>query len=345
MDGENLYLFLNNYIKNHLIIVFRIFRMDFFNIPNDSKIITKAYKLDCMVKKEREDEYSTWTSYSDHKKHNFVLADFVYANICETMPELKNNVLEILWIACCSDHELYEQILKYSNNFLQRRCPERINVLRVDLAHFLQEIAETLATEIEIEERERQKKQFQEYLENNDTTDELPGKLILQEFRKKVHVLYFLPPNNVAVPYFLQVQDNFKDLCKHSLVRHVCRNIENIDTKPPNVYDWLHVIDFVRQIGIKPYSLHGNLNSLSSKQTWPKFLTVYHELFPDQTVSIEERFLQLLTIYHSRWDKIFTLSGWRMNLQETEIILDFLQTFPTPFYQDHFVTELFHLIV
>jgi hypothetical protein len=149
----------------------------------------------------------------------------------------------------------------------------------------------------------------------------------------------------VAIPYFLQVQRNFDDLSKHSIIRHVCRNIENIDKEPPNVYNWIKVIAFVRHIGIQPYSLHGNLNRMNSKREWPQFLTVFYQLFPDKSISIEERFLQLLTIYHPRWDKIFTLSGWRMKRQETKVILQFLHDYPTLFYQKHFVTELFHLIV
>lgn len=318
--------------------------MDFYDNPNDSQIVKRAYELDISVQKSREEEYSQWTCFTDHKKKPFALADFVYANLKDALPDLQNNTLELMWIACCSDYEMYEQILQYSNAFLERRHPKQINLLRVDLAHFLQEVAETLQTEMGDEATE-QKTQFKEYLTFNDENLVLPGEELLQEFRKKIHVLYYLPPNNVAIPYFLQVQVNFNDLSKHSIIRHVCRAIHNVDNEPPNVYDWIKVLEYVRHIGIKPYSLHGNLHMMNSKPVWPKFLTVFEENFPDKSISISERFLQLMTIYHPRWDKIFTLSGWRMNRQETHIILDFLHMFPKPFYQKHFVTELFHLIV
>jgi len=330
------------YIKNIVTVFFK--PMDFFDNPNDSVVVKRANELDLSVKKNREEEYSQWTSFKDHKKKQFALADFVYANVKDALPDLQDNTLEILWIACCSDHEMYEQILQYSNSFLERRYPKHINLLRVDLAQFLQEVAETLQTEMG-DEAQEQKIQFKEYLTFNDENIVLPGEEILQEFRKKIHVLYYLPPNNVAIPYFLQVQVNFDDLSQHSIIRHVCRSIRNIDTEPPNVYDWIKVIEYVRHIGIKAYSLHGNLNTMNSKSIWPKFLTVFEEQFPDKSVPIEERFLQLMTIYHPRWPHIFTLSGWRMNRQETALILDFLHNFPKVFYRSHFITELFHLIV
>lgn len=318
--------------------------MIFFENPNDDLICKRLNALDSQVTKARSEEYSQWVSYTDHKKKPFPLADFVHANLCDAIPKLQNHTLELLWIACCSDYEMYEQILSYSNSFLERRFPKQTNLLRVDLAHFLQEVAETIQTEMGTESSDHQN-QFQQYIQHTGDTVTLNGEAVLQDFRKKIHVLYYLPPNNVAIPYLLQVQHNFDDLCQHSIVRHVCRNMNEISTEAPNIYEWIDVIEYVRHIGIQPYSLHGNLHMMNSKPVWPKFLTVFSELFPDKSVPIEERFLQLMTIYHPRWWQIWTLTNWRMNRQETAVVEEFLHSFPKPFYQKHFVTELFHLII
>lgn len=318
--------------------------MSFFDNPNDSVIVKRTIALDLSVKHAREEEYSQWTQFTDHKNQPFALADFVYANIADALPALQYNVLEILWIACCSDHEMYEQILGYSNSFLERTHPTKKNILRVQLAQFIQEIAETLQTIMEPNEHKEQKKQFQQYLSFTNENVILPGEIVLEKFRKQVHVLYYLPPNNVAIPYFLQVQGNFHELCNHSIVRHVCRAL-TLPLETPTVYEWLHVIEYVRHIGIRAYSLHGNRHMMNSKREWPGFLKIFYELFPDKSIPIEERFLQMITIYHPLWWRIFTLSGWRMNRQETAIITEFLHEFPRPFYQRQYITELFHLIV
>ena len=319
--------------------------MQFFNNPNDDLVCKRVKVLDEQVVKEREEEYSKWEHFVDVKGDDFPLADFVYANLCDALPVLKNHTLEILWIACCSDCELYEELLGYSNKFLERRMPKQKNILRVDLAQFITEVAETIQNEMG-NDAERYKIQFQEYLSHqDDRAVALPGKEFLEEFRKKIHVLYYLPPNNCAIPYFLQVQPNFTDLCQHSIIRHVCRAPDKFPKETPDVYEWMHVLEFVRHIGIQPYSLQGNLHMMNSKQEWPGFLRVFEELFPDKSVSIEERFLQLLTIYHKKWPLIWTLMGWRMNRQETKIVENFLHEFPKVFYQQHYVKELFHLIV
>jgi len=317
--------------------------MKLFDFANDPVILLKIQTLDANIVANRNEEYSQWTQFVDHKQTPFALADFVYANLQDTLPTLANNTLEILWISCCSNHDLYAQIMRMSNAFLERRHPDLTNLLRVELAQFIQEVAETMQLEMG-EEAAIQKKQFKNYLEY-DPDIVLQGEVILQAFRKKIHVLYYLPDCNVAIPFFIQVQPNFKDLSTYSIVRHVCRNIVAIDKEPPDVYDWLHVLEFVRARGIQPYSLSGNIHSMNARDDWPGFLTLFYDLFPDKSVTIEERFLQLLTIYHTRWDKIFTLSGWRINRAETQIILDFLHDYPKPFYQKRYVDELFHLIV
>ena len=318
--------------------------MRFFDNPNDLNIIQRVYDLDRSVQKTREENYSEWSQFIDHEKTHLALADFVYANLKDALPMLVNNTLEIIWIACCSDHEMTEQILQYSNSFLKRRHPSKLAQLRVDLANFIQEVAETISVEMSEEDSIIQKNLFQNYLEH-DPEIILPGELILQNFRKKVHVLYYLPDCNVAIPFFLQVQSNFSDLSTHSIMRHVCRNIAAVDKEPPDIYDWLHVLEYVRSRGVKPYSLTGNVHAMNSVNEWPGFLKLFSELFNDKSVTVEERFLQLITIYHPRWDQIFTLSGWRMNRKETTIILNFLSDYPKPFYQKRYIEELFHLIV
>ena len=60
--------------------------MDFFDNPNDSVVVTRANELDNSVKKNREEEYSQWTQFVDHKGEPFALADFVYANLCDEPP-------------------------------------------------------------------------------------------------------------------------------------------------------------------------------------------------------------------------------------------------------------------
>jgi hypothetical protein len=133
--------------------------MNFFENPNDSVIVKRVAALDQTVQKIREEDYSQWTRFVDHCDNSFPLADFIFTNLNDALPDLQNNTLEILWIACCSDHELYDRILQYSNAFLKRRHPHKLNVLRVDLAHFLQEVAETLRTEMG-EDAKTQKQQF-----------------------------------------------------------------------------------------------------------------------------------------------------------------------------------------
>ena len=158
-------------------------------------------------------------------------------------------------------------------------------------------------------------------------------------------VIFSLVSFLLGLTFHSRVQNNFDDLCKHSIVRHVCRAIDKFPSHAPDIYQWIHVLEFVRHIGIKPYSLHGNLHSMNSKSEWPKFLTVFADGFPDKSVPIQERFLQLVSIYHPFWRKIWTLTGWRMNRLETAWVEHFLYEFPKPFYQRHFVEELFHIIV
>ena len=300
--------------------------MELFSELNssDRSLLERIHVLDADAVKRGE--------FLDCYNKPFPLADYVESNLedHEQLSEFCPNVHLLLWIACRTNHD---NIAEFKHQ-IQVHFPDTSHT--DNLTDFVTELAHSIQIEIPSEDRYSQLKLFSELLQYEKRAptigSESTGYQVLSQYRESVRGLFFLPTVLFALPYFLQVHSNSNNLIHNSYISRICRR-QHGNPATPDTRDWIHVLHFLQA--------HHNAECL----TPPEVLSHFHGVFQDRSVSLYTRCLQLFTIYHPSWPRIWTLIGWKANRMEVQSVHQFLTDFPTPFYRTAFVNEFFTLFV
>ena len=142
----------------------------FSRIPGDDSVIDRIMVLD-----------KSQFGYPDFPE--FHLAQFVRSNIecVDSLHQLEGQVYFLIWLACKVDrnsadsHATFKLIEEYAHHI-------QSNVLHLDLAQFLDEVAETITEIIPAAQREKELAIFAHFLLSTDE-DEQPHVAIMSEFK------------------------------------------------------------------------------------------------------------------------------------------------------------------
>jgi hypothetical protein len=275
--------------------------------------------------------------YETVSHDEFTLAAFIQENLVNGgMEYFEYNVLIILWMACCADHSEYEKILKRSKQYLE--ADGRFNQERLlSMSQFIQELAETLATEIPIDERRVELKHFEELILFEEEEKAHPGEKIIAAERQKIYTVHYLRPEDACVALLLQPQINFDELKKHTIIKKLCRGLDK--SEPMCLESWREMIDW----------FYDRVSSGSVSFAKSSVLDGFVKYFSEDLAALNnqrqaERFVQLMTVYRSDWYKIWTTSDWRTNRSTVNAVVLFQRDFEKPFYKEEYITQIYECI-
>tara|TARA_B100000787_G_scaffold87028_1_gene64255 strand:- start:9676 stop:10587 length:912 start_codon:yes stop_codon:yes gene_type:complete len=290
---------------------------------SDPTIIDRIRTLDSRAKD---------TGYKTHDGEPFSLATFIQQNVAE-IAELSgytDQCLVLLWTACSLDLGTADTTVigATSRSFPDLEPGPNARVL----CDFVTELGVTIQTEIPAEERKRELEIFSQLIKYDCRDEHAPGLERLEVFRVEIRGLSFLPQQIFALPYFLQVQSNFKDLVDNKHVFRIARKL--VSSTTPSTTDWMDVLAYLES------SDDFYPTGSKSPPVLEHFVQGFHNSAPKK-----QRCLQLFTIYHPEWMQIWTHYGWKCNRLEKEGVEAFMLANPTPFYQETFLNEFFPLFM
>ena len=258
----------------------------------------------------------------------FELLNFVRENLEELdMNALKNNAVRLLYIACAHHHSDKHKINEEIGKHFKKHNTQL-------LTQFVTELSEMISTDIPVDDRREQLKQFGELLTTQEEVQIVhPAVPVLDNFRSKTRAVTWVSNLHVGLVFLLSSQPNFKKkLSQNTYVERVARKAYEL-TDEQSVEDWLHVIDyFENEID------ETKLRQSALYRTWLNYCTI------DPATTSVSRFLQLFVSYHSKKNEIWTRAGWRQSRVERHNVQRFKATNKEPFNECISVNEMFELV-
>ena len=292
-------------------------------------IIARLHALDALSTKTGRFTTADQTPFS--------LGEFVSSNLLdhEELSPFSAHTHCILWSACCDvpgpDTTMLRDLLGLPFPLVEPKN----DALLVVLGDFVAELTNSLIFDFPPQDRIDQLRDFAALIDSKDSATPSPGLITLRAFKERARGLSYLPLRLFALPFFLQVHHNYNTLVDHSYLSRVCRNAPT--HVAPTVRDWIGVVNCINASPGFHSSLAGESN--------PQVLKHFSSLFQDQSVPIHTRCLQLFTIYHAEWERIWTLVGWKGNRIERATVLEFKHDFTAPFYQVGFLDVFFKIFM
>lgn len=275
-----------------MLIVILCYKMELFSkIPGDDSVLDRIRTLD-----ESQFGYPNFV--------DFHLAQFVLSNIecCEKLKQLQDQIYLLIWLACKvnqnEQHSTFELVERYAYLI-------NSSVLHVDLAQFLEELAETITEVIPSDQRERELNTFSFFL-TNTSVDERPFAPIMIEFRKNNQCISWLQDRYVAAIIYVSSIETLRNYFQNSdrLFRKIVRGLQNTQLSEDN---WFTMIGCVNKL----IPEDSNIGSWEPVELYKS--TVYQPNEIDDSTS----FVQMCTLFRDDWMKIWTLMGWTMNRRTT----------------------------
>jgi len=269
----------------------------FSKIPGDDSIVDRIQTLD-------ESKYG----YPDFL--DFHLAQFVLSNIqcCEKLLVLADQVYLLIWLACKVNQNdarsTFELVERYAHLI-------KSDVMHVDLAQFLDEVAATITEVIPSDQREKELNIFAFFL-TNSSVDERPFMPIMSEFRMNNKCISWLQERYVAGIMYVSSIDTLRCYFKKSdrLFKRIARDLQDTQLSED---DWIVMLRNVDKL-IPNDSNIGQWDPVKSFKA-----AVYQPYEIDDAIL----FVQLCTLFRDDWMKIWTLMGWTKNRKTTRELLRF----------------------
>lgn len=269
----------------------------FSKIPGDDSVLDRIRTLD-----ESRFGYPNFV--------DFHLAQFVLSNIecCEKLRQLEDQIYLLIWLACKvnqnEQHSTFGLVEKYAYLI-------KSDVLHVDLAQFLEELAATITEVIPSDQREGELNTFAFFLMNR-SVEERPFAPIIAEFRENHKCISWLQERYVAAIVYVSSIDTLRVYFQKSdrLFQRIVRGLK--DTPLPEE-DWLTMLRCVHML-IPEDSNIGN---------WDPVKSFKASVYQPKEVDDRTRFVQMCTLFRSDWMKIWTLMGWTKNRRTTKELCRF----------------------
>tara|TARA_B100001094_G_scaffold329723_1_gene393115 strand:+ start:2533 stop:3411 length:879 start_codon:yes stop_codon:yes gene_type:complete len=269
----------------------------FSRIPGDDSVISRIQTLD-------ESKFG----YPDFP--DFHLAQFVLSNIecCEKLQQLEDQIYLLIWLACKVNQNDQRTTFDLVEHYAYL---VKSDVLHLDLAQFLDELASTITEVIPSEQREKELNIFAFFL-TNESVDERPFVPIMTEFRQNNKCITWLQDRYVAGVIYVSAIDTLRIYFKNSdrLFRRIVRGLK--DTKLSEE-DWFIMIRSVSKL----------LPEDSNIGAWHPVAAFKTSVYQPHSVSDVTLFVQMCTLFREDWMKIWTLMGWTKNRRTTRELLRF----------------------
>ena len=269
----------------------------FSKIPGDDSVLSRIHTLD-----ESRFGYPDFT--------DFHLAQFVLSNIecCEKLNKLDNQIYLLIWLACKvhqNDTQNTFQLVEHYAALIKS------NVLHVDLAQFLDELAATITEVIPPEQREKELNVFAFFL-TNDTADDSPYAPIMLRFRQRHQCISWLQERYVAGIMYVSSIDSLRIYFQKfdRLFRRIVRGLKDTQLSED---DWFVLLKSVGRLIPKD----------SNIGQWEPVKAFKDSVYQPREVDDPTTFVQMCTLFRDDWKKIWTLMGWTKNRRTTRQLLRF----------------------
>ena len=257
----------------------------------------------------------------------FELLNFVRENLEEIKKgELRNRAVRLLYVACANHHTDQKKIREEIAKHFQSQNTQL-------LTQFAIELSEMISTEIPVEDRREQLKQFGCLLsQKKEIQIEHPAIAVLDKFRKKTRAVTWASNLHGGLVFLLSSQPHFKNkLSQHTFVERVARKANELQ-EDQSVEDWLKVVDYfeneIDETELRKSSL---------------FRTFLNYCSNDHATNTKSRLMQLFVAYHGKKDEIWARAGWRQSRVERYNVERFKSTNTAPFNIDVAANEIFKL--
>lgn len=269
----------------------------FSKIPGDDSVISRIQTLD-----------ETRFGYPDFR--DFHLGQFVSANIecCERLDKMQDQIYLLIWLACKCDQndkrstfdlvEHYAHLIKH-------------DVMHVDLAQFLDEVASTITEVIPSDQREKELNIFAYFL-TNQAVDERLFAPILSVYSTEHKCISWLQERYVAGIIYVTA---IKDLRTYFITtdRLFKKIVRGLHDEHLSEEDWLIMLRSVEQL----------IPEDTKIGSWEPLQRFKKSVFQPHHVDDRILFVQLCTLFREDWMKIWTLMGWTNNRRTKRELITF----------------------
>lgn len=269
----------------------------FSKIPGDDSVVDRIQTLD-------EAKYG----YPDFP--DFHLAQFVLSNIecCEKLKLLRDQIYLLIWLACKVNQNDMRSTFELVEHYAYLIHSD---VMLVDLAQFLEEVATTITEVIPSDQREKELNIFAFFLVNS-SVDERPFVPIMCEFRNKNKCISWLQDRYVAGIMYVSSIGTLRCYFQKSdrLFKRIARDLQDTQLSED---EWVVMLQ----------SVHKLIPNNSNIGLWEPVKSFKANVYQPYEVDDAVVFVQLCTLFRDDWMKIWTLMGWTMNRKTTRQLLQF----------------------